>query len=68
MFSICTVSNLNNHEELGLKHHAQLLEAQKGTKASNWSVHKSTEKIRAFNHTAQRPHLKAMDSVLLHTL
>jgi hypothetical protein len=51
MFSIHTVSNINNHEELGSEHHAVLLKAPKGTRASNWSVHKNTEKIRAFNHS-----------------
>jgi hypothetical protein len=67
MFSIHTVSNLYNNEVLGAVHHALLLKAQKGTGASNWSVHKNTEKIRAFNHTTQRPHLKAKNMVLLHT-
>jgi len=35
MFSTHTVSNLNNHEELGWEHHALLLKDQKGTRASN---------------------------------
>ena len=68
MFSIHTVSNLNYHEELGWWHHALLLKAQKGTRASKWSVYKNKEKVTAFNHTAQRPHLKDMSTVLLHTL